>query len=93
MPQGFPRAGLPLVNGSVTLQSTQYADPTAAGVVVTQPDGGLALDQQDARLTQLSFSNGMLWTGARERPRMRTGPRLTCALASHCSKTNRSRCS
>ena len=36
------------------------------GVVVTQPDGGIALETQDSRLTQLSYYNGMLWTGARQ---------------------------
>ncbi len=63
--QGFPRSGdLPAVAGAQALASLAYADPTAAGVVVTQPDGGVALDQQDSRLTQLSYSGGMLWAGA-----------------------------
>lgn len=64
--QGFPLSGgLPGVAGSQALASLPYADPTAAGVTVTQPDGGVALDQQDSRVTQLSYSNGMLWAGAR----------------------------
>lgn len=62
--QGFPRTGLPELSGEVALKSYLFADPLAAGVVVTQPDGGIALEPQDSRLTQLSYYNGMLWTGA-----------------------------
>ena len=63
--QGYPDSGgAPVVAGSQALASLAFADPTAAGVTVTQPDGGVALDQQDSRITQLSYSNGMLWAGA-----------------------------
>ena len=62
--QDFPRGGVPQHNGTATLRTWTYADPTAAQVIVTQPDGGTALDQGDSRLTQLSYSDGMLWTGA-----------------------------
>ncbi len=62
--QAFPRGGLPEHNGTAVLRSWSFADPTAAAVVVTQPDGGTALDQGDSRLTQLAYSGGMLWTGA-----------------------------
>ncbi len=64
--QAFPKSGLPQLTGEVALKSYAFADPSAAGVVVTQPDGGIALETQDSRLTQLSYYNGMLWTGARQ---------------------------
>ncbi|EIE18419.1 hypothetical protein COCSUDRAFT_68334 [Coccomyxa subellipsoidea C-169] len=64
MRPGFPRSGLPELSGEVALKSYAFADPSAAGVVVTQPDGGIALDPQDSRLTQVSYYNGMLWTAA-----------------------------
>nr|QOL01153.1 putative extracellular protein CSOL_076 [Pseudococcomyxa simplex] len=64
MRPGFPRTGLPELSGEVALKSYSFADPSAAGVVVTQPDGGIALEPQDSRLTQVSYYNGMLWTAA-----------------------------
>ncbi|CAL8465747.1 g5283 [Coccomyxa elongata] len=64
MRPAFPKSGLPELTGEVALKSYAFADPSAAGVVVTQPDGGIALETQDSRLTQLSYHNGMLWTAA-----------------------------
>jgi hypothetical protein len=61
--QNFPRSGMPELTGEVPLKSWAFADPSASGVAITQPDGGVALDPQDSRLTQVSYSNGMLWTG------------------------------
>ena len=62
--QAFPRGALPEHNGTAMLRSWRFADPTAAAVVVTQPDGGPPLDQGATPLTQRPYSGGMLWTGA-----------------------------
>lgn len=72
--QDFPRSGLPELTGEVALKSYAFADATAARVVVTQPDGGIALAAQDSRLTQVSYANGMLWTGAPSRSTLQMYP-------------------
>ena len=46
------------------VESNAFANPHNNSVTVTQPDGGVALDPHDSRLTQVSNMDGMLWTGA-----------------------------
>ena len=62
--QSFPATGLPVLSNRATVESYAFANPHNNSVTVTQPDGGVALDPHDSRLTQVSNMDGMLWTGA-----------------------------
>ena len=62
--QTFPTAGLPKLSNKVALDSYPFANPLNNSVTVTQSNGGVALDPHDSRLTQVSYMDGMLWTGA-----------------------------
>ena len=61
--QTFPAAGLPMLSNKVALDSYPLANPLNNSVTVTQSNGGVALDPHDSRLTQVSYMDGMLWTG------------------------------
>ena len=52
-----------MLSNRATLESYAFANPHNNSVTVTQPDGGVALDPHDSRLTQVSNMDGMLWTG------------------------------
>ena len=62
--QDFPATGLPVLSNRAMVESNAFANPHNNSVTVTQPDGGVALDPHDSRLTQVSNMDGMLWTGA-----------------------------
>ena len=62
--QTFPAAGLPMLSNKVALDSYPFANPLNNSVTVTQSNGGVAVDPHDSRLTQVSYLDGMLWTGA-----------------------------
>ena len=62
--QTFPASGLPMLSNKVALDSYAFANPLNNSVTVTQSNGGVALDPHDSRLTQVSYLDGMLWTGA-----------------------------
>ena len=61
--QTFPATGLPMLSNKVALDSYAFANPLNNSVTVTQSNGGIALDPHDSRLTQVSYLDGMLWTG------------------------------
>ena len=62
--QTFPATGVPMLSNRVALDSYPFANPLNNSVTVTQSNGGVALDSHDSRLTQVSYLDGMLWTGA-----------------------------
>lgn len=53
-----------MLSNKATLESYAFANPLNNSVTVTQSGGEIALDPHDSRLTQVSYDNGMLWTGA-----------------------------
>ena len=52
-----------MLSNKVALDSYAFANPLNNSVTVTQSNGGVALDPHDSRLTQVSYLDGMLWTG------------------------------
>ena len=52
-----------MLSNRVALDSYPFANPLNNSVTVTQSNGGVALDPHDSRLTQVSYLDGMLWTG------------------------------
>ena len=52
-----------MLSNRVALDSYAFANPLNNSVTVTQSNGGIALDPHDSRLTQVSYMDGMLWTG------------------------------
>ena len=53
-----------MLSNKVALDSYPFANPLNNSVTVTQSNGGVAVDPHDSRLTQVSYLDGMLWTGA-----------------------------